>query len=120
MAKQMKVLGRTVKGKTFLDERQLEILEAPKNLKDVTYHVEEFTSLCPITGQPDYASLKITLIDTKKIIESKSLKLYLFGYREEGAFAETICSDLATLLSGLCSCACKVEGHFASARTKTR
>ena len=60
--------------------------------KDTTYSVRftcpEFTSICPVTSQPDFAKLIIDYIPQKYIVESKSLKLYLLGYRNHGAFHE--------------------------------
>lgn len=59
---------------------------------DVDYNIRfscpEFTSICPITSQPDFAHIIIDYVADKKIIESKSLKLYLFSYRNHGAFHE--------------------------------
>ena len=60
--------------------------------QDVDYAVRftcvEFTSICPITGQPDFAKLVIDYVPSASIVESKSLKLYLFAYRNHGAFHE--------------------------------
>ena len=62
----------------------------------------EFTSLCPLTGQPDFANIVIEYIPDALCVESKSLKLYLLTFRQHGAFHEqvvkTICDDLAELL----------------------
>ena len=62
----------------------------------------EFTSLCPKTGQPDFARITINYIAGKKMVESKSLKLYLFSFRDHGDFHEdciqTICDDLVQLM----------------------
>jgi 7-cyano-7-deazaguanine reductase len=52
----------------------------------VTLQTEEFTCVCPATGQPDFANLTIQYIPDKRIVESKSLKLYLWSYRDEGFF----------------------------------
>ncbi|MGA8941285.1 MAG: preQ(1) synthase [Thermoactinomyces sp.] len=80
-----------------------DLLEAFDNLHpDVDYFVKfncpEFTSLCPITGQPDFATIYISYVPDKKLVESKSLKLYLFSYRNHGDFHEncvvTIMKDL--------------------------
>jgi 7-cyano-7-deazaguanine reductase len=64
----------------------------------VTLTCEEFTCLCPATGAPDFASITIRYIPDKWILESKSLKLYLWSYRDEGVFHEhvvnTICDDI--------------------------
>lgn len=54
----------------------------------IRFSCPEFTSICPITGQPDFAHLVIDYVPDKKIVESKSLKLYLFSYRNHGAFHE--------------------------------
>lgn len=62
----------------------------------------EFTSLCPKTGQPDFAKIYINYIGDKKMVESKSLKLYLFSFRNHGDFHEDcvqkICDDLVNLI----------------------
>ncbi len=54
----------------------------------VKFNCPEFTSLCPITGQPDFAAIYISYIPDRFMIESKSLKLYLFSFRNHGAFHE--------------------------------
>ena len=54
----------------------------------VRFTCPEFTSICPITSQPDFARLKLLFLQKKYIVESKSLKLYLLGYRNHGAFHE--------------------------------
>ncbi len=68
-----------------------------------TFLCTEFTSLCPKTGQPDFARITINYIADKKMVESKSLKLYLFSFRNHGDFHEdciqTICDDLVALIS---------------------
>jgi 7-cyano-7-deazaguanine reductase len=67
-----------------------------------TFVCTEFTSLCPKTGQPDFAKIFINYIANKKMVESKSLKMYLFSFRNHGDFHEdcvqTICNDLARLI----------------------
>ena len=68
----------------------------------VKFNCPEFTSLCPITGQPDFATIYISYMPDKKMVESKSLKLYLFGFRNRGDFHEDcvniIMKDLIKLL----------------------
>ncbi|MCI6560183.1 MAG: preQ(1) synthase [Oscillospiraceae bacterium] len=68
----------------------------------VKFNCPEFTSLCPITGQPDYAAIYISYIPAEKMVESKSLKLYLFSFRNHGAFHEDcvniIMKDLIALM----------------------
>ena len=80
-----------------------------------TIHIEapEFTSLCPITGQPDFATIVIDYVPDKLCVESKSLKLYLGRFRQSGEFHEAcvnrIANDLVKLLSPRYI---KVEGRF--------
>lgn len=74
----------------------------PDNDYFVKFNCPEFTSLCPMTGQPDFAAIYIAYIPDKKLVESKSLKLYLFSYRNFGEFHEDcvnrIMQDLIELL----------------------
>ncbi len=69
----------------------------------VTFNCPEFTSLCPKTGQPDFAKIIINYIPDRKMVESKSLKLYLFSFRNHGDFHEDcvniILNDLYNLMS---------------------
>src|SRR5438046_3091975 len=73
---------------------------------DRDYQIEfifpEFTSVCPVTGQPDFATMTIQYIPDKLCVEMKSLKLYFFSFRDKGIFYEavtnTICNDLAAVL----------------------
>lgn len=60
----------------------------PENDYWVRFNCPEFTSLCPITGQPDFATIQIDYIPGEHMVESKSLKLYLFSFRNHGAFHE--------------------------------
>jgi len=80
----------------------------------ITLRTEEFTCVCPATGQPDFAKLTIQYIADKKIVESKSLKLYLQSYRNKGAFHEhvtnVILDDLVAVLEPRW---CKVTADFA-------
>lgn len=79
----------------------------------VTLETDEFTCLCPMTGQPDFASIKVQYIPDGKVVESKSFKLYLWSYRNEGVFHEhvinTILDDLVAVLDPHW---CKVSGVF--------
>ena len=56
----------------------------------VKFNCPEFTSLCPITGQPDFANIVISYVPDEKLVESKSLKLYLFSFRNHGDFHEDV------------------------------
>lgn len=84
-----------------------EVLEAfenknPGKVAWTSFVCTEFTSLCPKTGQPDFAKVFINYIADKKMVESKSLKLYLFSFRNHGDFHEDciqkICDDLVKLM----------------------
>lgn len=74
----------------------------PKALAWTSFICTEFTSLCPKTGQPDFARVFINYVADKKMVESKSLKLYLFSFRNHGDFHEDciqkICDDLFRLM----------------------
>ncbi|MBR6001990.1 MAG: NADPH-dependent 7-cyano-7-deazaguanine reductase QueF [Bacteroidales bacterium] len=100
----LEALGHNVPVK---DTYNPEVLESFENLhKDYDYWVRfncpEFTTLCPITGQPDFAEIRICYVPDVRMVESKSLKLYLFGFRNNGDFHEdvvnTIMKDLIRLL----------------------
>ncbi len=91
----------------YKDTYAPEVLETfvnkhPENDYMVTFNCPEFTSLCPITGQPDFAKIKINYIPNIKMVESKSLKLYLFSFRNQGDFHEDcvniIMKDLVKLM----------------------
>jgi 7-cyano-7-deazaguanine reductase len=62
----------------------------PKREYRIRFDCPEFTSLCPITGQPDFARIDIEYVAGERCIESKSLKLYLFSFRNQGSFSEAI------------------------------
>ena len=74
----------------------------PGNDYFVKFNCPEFTSLCPITGQPDFAALYISYVPSERMVESKSLKLYLFSFRNHGDFHEDcvniIMNDLIALM----------------------
>ena len=74
----------------------------PGNDYVVNFHCPEFTSLCPITGQPDFANIIISYVPDERLVESKSLKLYLFSFRNHGDFHEDVVNiimkDLIRLL----------------------
>lgn len=91
----------------YKDNYAPEVLEAFDNKHQgrdywVTFNCPEFTSLCPITGQPDFATIHISYIPNVKMVESKALKLYLFSFRNHGAFHEDcmniIMDDLIKLM----------------------
>ena len=83
-------LGQRVETPASPEKAQLETAENPHlgALYLVRFAAPEFTSLCPVTGQPDFAHLVIDYAPNKLIVESKSLKLYLTSFRDHGAFHE--------------------------------
>ena len=72
--------------------RELETFNNPRPDRDYTIRIRipEFTCLCPLTGQPDFANFRITYVPNEKCVELKSLKLYLWSFRDEGAFHEKV------------------------------
>tara|TARA_B100000941_G_C28369526_1_gene481382 strand:- start:426 stop:815 length:390 start_codon:yes stop_codon:yes gene_type:complete len=82
----------------------LETFENPSKSNDylITMNIPEFTCLCPLTGQPDFAEFEINYIPDKKCVELKSLKLYMASFRDIGAFHEDntnqILNDLVNLV----------------------
>ena len=83
----------------------LETFDNPNPERDYTIRIEipEFTCLCPMTGQPDFATLHLEYVPDARCIELKSLKLYIWSYRDVGAFHEAVTNqmldDLATALA---------------------
>lgn len=88
----------TLGEKTTERRRALDTFEAPAHIRNNTYTSDEVTANCPITGQPDFYTVDITVRQAPRLIESKSLKLYLQSFRDEGmfceAFANRICEDV--------------------------
>ena len=81
--------------KTSTPVRRLEVFPAPPSVKKVVLESVEVTSLCPMTGQPDWETVRIEFEPDAYCIESKSLKLYLWSFREEGAFCEELAARIA-------------------------
>jgi 7-cyano-7-deazaguanine reductase len=81
-----------------------ELIALPNPHPDREYEVRcesaEFTCVCPITGQPDFATVSITYVPDQSIVELKSLKLYLWSYRNEGAFHEDVTNRIMDDLAG--------------------
>jgi 7-cyano-7-deazaguanine reductase len=77
---------------TSLPSKQIDTFENPQQQRDYTIRIDvpEFTCLCPMTGQPDFATLTIEYIADKLCVELKSLKLYTWSFRDEGAFHEAV------------------------------
>ena len=100
----LKQLGKQIEYTFDYNKKLLETFENKHSNRDyfVKFNCPEFTSLCPITGQPDFATIYISYIPNIKMVESKSLKLYLFSFRNHGGFHEdcvnTILNDLVELM----------------------
>lgn len=75
--------------------KQLDTFEKPANVKVVKFESNELTSFCPVTHQPDFNTVTIEFEPNKLCIESKSLKLYLWSFREEAIFAEGLANTIA-------------------------
>ncbi len=79
----------------------------------ITFETEEFTCLCPLTGQPDFAKLRIQYQPDRLCVESKSLKLYLWSFRDQGAFHEAVTNQiLDDLVAAMQPQWVRVEGDF--------
>ena len=85
--------------------KKLETFDNPVPERDYTIRIEvpEFTCLCPKTGQPDFATFKIEYVPDNQCIELKSLKLYMWSYRDEGAFHEAVTNKILDDLAQACS-----------------
>ena len=80
---------------------------------EIRFDCPEFTCLCPMTGQPDFATIHITYVPDRTCVELKSLKLYLWSYRNEGAFHEAVTNQiLDDLVSALRPRRLEVAGDF--------
>ena len=85
----------------------------PERDYEISFEAPEFTCLCPMTGQPDFATIRIRYIPDAKCVELKSLKLYLWSYRDEGAFHEAVTNRIADdLIQVLDPRYLYVEGDF--------
>lgn len=84
--KDLTLLGRSKSKPT----KNIECFKAPPNIKIVTISSDEITAFCPLTRQPDYYSIRVRYQPCNLCIESKSFKLYLMSFREEGHFIESL------------------------------
>lgn len=95
--------------------KELETFLNPAEAKnyEIFFDCPEFTCLCPKTGQPDFAHIKITYTPDEQCVELKSLKLYLWSYRDEGAFHEAVTNRIADdIVAAVNPRKLKVEGDF--------
>jgi len=107
--------GLTILGREAKPSKKLEAFpnRTPDRFYLVVLESDEFTCLCPMTGQPDFATIRVQYIPDQKIVESKSFKLYLWSFRDEGVFHEhavnQMLDDLVELLDPHW---CRVSGAF--------
>ena len=86
---------------------------APERDYEIAFDCPEFTCLCPMTGQPDFATIRITYVPDELCVELKSLKLYLWSFRDEGAFHEAVTNRiLDDLVAAIAPRKATVEGDF--------
>lgn len=85
----------------------------PERDYEIAFEAPEFTCLCPMTSQPDFATIRIRYVPDAKCVELKSLKLYLWSYRDEGTFHEAVTNKIANdLIAALDPRYLYVEGDF--------
>lgn len=84
--------------------KQLETFDNATPDRDYTIHIEtsEFTCLCPKTGQPDFATIKLDYVPDEKCVELKAFKLYMWSYRDQGAFHEKVTNTILDDLVAAC------------------
>jgi 7-cyano-7-deazaguanine reductase len=95
--------------------RELSTFPNPNPERDyqIAFEAPEFTCLCPMTAQPDFATIRIRYVPDQKCVELKSLKLYLWSYRDEGTFHEAVTNKIANdLIAALEPRYLHVEGDF--------
>jgi len=89
---ELTVLGNTVRHAI----EHVEVFPAPAGISTVTFRNDELASMCPVTEQPDLSTVVIEYVPDEWCIESKSLKLFLWGYRDRAVFAEALAVEIAT------------------------
>ena len=95
--------------------KDLETFPNPRPGRDyhIAFECPEFTCLCPMTGQPDFATISIDYVPDARCVELKSLKLYLWSYRDEGAFHEAVTNQIYDdLVAAIAPRALTVSGKF--------
>ena len=90
---------------TTTPSRTLETFPNPAPQRDFTVHIEipEFTCLCPKTGQPDFATMTLSYVPDGACVELKSLKLYIWSFRDEGAFHEAVTNRILDDIVAACA-----------------
>lgn len=84
--------------------KNLETFDNPQSQTDYTIRIDipEFTCLCPKTGQPDFATINIAYVPDQKCVELKALKMYIWSFRDQGAFHEKVTNDILADLVAAC------------------
>ena len=84
--------------------KNLETFDNPQTKTDYTIRIDtpEFTCLCPLTGQPDFATINIAYVPDQKCLELKALKMYMWSFRDQGAFHEKVTNDILADLVAAC------------------
>ena len=96
-------------------QKTLDTFVNPKPERDyeIAFECPEFTCVCPLTGQPDFATIRIRYVPDERCVELKSLKLYLWSYRNEGAFHEAVTNTiLDDLIHAVRPRRATIEGDF--------
>jgi 7-cyano-7-deazaguanine reductase len=88
---ELTVLGSTARAP--IDH--VEVFAAPAHVTEVRLTSDEVTSVCPVTAQPDLSTIEITYVPDEWCVETKSLKLYLWGFRQRPVFAEALAAEIA-------------------------
>jgi len=85
--------------------KDLETFDNPRPQRDYTIRIRlpEFTCLCPKTGQPDFAELHLEYVPDQRCVELKSLKMYIWSFRDEGAFHEDVTNQILDKLVSVCA-----------------
>jgi 7-cyano-7-deazaguanine reductase len=107
--------GLSILGSGTQPSKTLEVFpnRSPERFYLISLDTDEFTCLCPKTGQPDFAKIHVEYVPDKAVVESKSYKLYLWSYRNEGAFHEHVVNQiLVDLVKALDPHWCMVKGIF--------
>jgi len=115
LTQQSDLEGLTLLGHQAQPSKKLEAFpnRTPNRYYKVKLETSEFTCLCPMTGQPDFATIRVDYCPDQKVVESKSLKLYFWSYRNEGAFHEHVVNQMMDdLVSVLDPHWLKVTGIF--------
>ncbi|MDX1600758.1 MAG: preQ(1) synthase [Anaerolineales bacterium] len=115
MTEQSDLADLTLLGSDAEPSKKLETFpnKNPERKYVVRLETDEFTCICPATGQPDFATISVEYVPDQRIVESKSFKLYLWSYRNEGVFHEHVTNViLDDLVEALEPHWCKVTGAF--------